>query len=79
MLTYTYQRFPGLKPLFFRPPYGDLPDLALAALDNRGYKKVFLWNQDAGDANDVDAQTQKNMYDGVSHTLIYRPLNLANF
>jgi peptidoglycan/xylan/chitin deacetylase (PgdA/CDA1 family) len=41
----------GLKPLYFRPPYGDLPDLAIAALENRGYKKAFLWNQDAGDAN----------------------------
>ena len=28
----------GLKPLYFRPPYGNINDLALQVLGQRGYK-----------------------------------------
>ena len=28
----------GLKPLYFRPPYGNINDLALKVLGYRGYK-----------------------------------------
>lgn len=37
----------GLKPLYFRPPYGAYNDLVLKVLAQRGYKKVFLWSDDS--------------------------------
>ncbi|KAL7411114.1 carbohydrate deacetylase [Mrakia frigida] len=55
----------GVKPLFFRPPYGNYNDLVLAALDNRGYKKVFIWNQDPGDSNGASVESQKALYDEI--------------
>ncbi|KAL7411042.1 carbohydrate deacetylase [Mrakia frigida] len=56
----------GVKPLYFRPPYGNYNDLVLAALDNRGYKKVFIWNQDTGDASGVSVASQKALYDQIA-------------
>jgi peptidoglycan/xylan/chitin deacetylase (PgdA/CDA1 family) len=55
----------GLKPLYFRPPYGSYNDLVLQVLSERGYKKVFLWSEDIGDANGESVQYSKNVYDGV--------------
>lgn len=55
----------GLKPLYFRPPYGNINDLALQVLGQRGYKKVFLWSDDVGDANGESPDYSKGVYDGV--------------
>jgi hypothetical protein len=45
----------GLKPLYFRPPYGSINDLALQVLADRGYKKVFLWSDDIGEPGESRA------------------------
>ncbi|KAK4684272.1 hypothetical protein P7C73_g5922, partial [Tremellales sp. Uapishka_1] len=34
----AFQKILGLKPLYFRPPYGNLNDNVLSVLDQRGYK-----------------------------------------
>lgn len=38
----------GLKPLYFRPPYGSYNDLVIKVLGERGYKKMFIWNAVTG-------------------------------
>ncbi|KAK8864144.1 hypothetical protein IAR55_001390 [Kwoniella newhampshirensis] len=55
----------GLKPLYFRPPYGSYNDLVLQVLAQRGYKKLFLWSEDTGDANGESAGYSQNVLDGV--------------
>jgi len=55
----------GLKPLYFRPPYGNINDLALQVLGYRGYKKVFLWSDDTGDANGESVDYSKSTLDAV--------------
>jgi peptidoglycan/xylan/chitin deacetylase (PgdA/CDA1 family) len=52
----------GLKPLYFRPPYGSINDLALQVLADRGYKKVFLWSDDIGDANGESVSYSDGVY-----------------
>jgi peptidoglycan/xylan/chitin deacetylase (PgdA/CDA1 family) len=32
----------GVKPIYFRPPYGEYNDLLMSALANRGYKSELL-------------------------------------
>ncbi|KAI7954930.1 hypothetical protein MJO28_005330 [Puccinia striiformis f. sp. tritici] len=39
----------GVKPLYMRPPYGEYNDVVLKVLGDRGYKGLFMWNQDSGD------------------------------
>uniref|UniRef100_A0A0S1MJ25 NodB homology domain-containing protein n=1 Tax=Phakopsora pachyrhizi TaxID=170000 RepID=A0A0S1MJ25_PHAPC len=41
----------GLKPLYFRPPYGEYNDVLLSVLSERGYKGLIMWNQDSGDSS----------------------------
>lgn len=36
----------GLKPLYFRPPYGAYNDRVLNVLRQRGYRKLFMWSDD---------------------------------
>ncbi|CAH7675919.1 expressed protein [Phakopsora pachyrhizi] len=43
----------GVKPLYFRPPYGAYNDLVLQVLAERGYKGLILWNQDLKDSDSV--------------------------
>lgn len=33
----------GVRPKYFRPPYGSYTDLVLKVLSERGYTKMFLW------------------------------------
>jgi hypothetical protein len=40
----------GIKPIWFRPPYGSYNDLVLQVLGERGYKYVALWTDDTGDS-----------------------------
>ncbi|WVR06675.1 hypothetical protein IAU60_003707 [Kwoniella sp. DSM 27419] len=58
----------GLKPLYFRPPYGAYNDQVLDVLAQRGYKKVFLWSDDTGDANGESVDYSKNVIDGVANS-----------
>jgi peptidoglycan/xylan/chitin deacetylase (PgdA/CDA1 family) len=36
----AFIRILGLKPLYFRPPYGSINDLVLQVLGSRGYKSA---------------------------------------
>jgi len=40
----------GVKPLYFRPPFGEFNDLVLQVLKDRGYKGLILWSQDSQDS-----------------------------
>ncbi|MBW0499901.1 hypothetical protein O181_039616 [Austropuccinia psidii MF-1] len=39
----------GIKPLYFRPPYGEYNQELLNLLSEKGYKGLILWSQDSGD------------------------------
>ncbi|ORY24583.1 putative deacetylase [Naematelia encephala] len=56
----------GVKPLYFRPPYGSYNDQVLQILADRGYKKVILWTEDTGDANGESVQFSENVIDGIN-------------
>ncbi|ORX37052.1 hypothetical protein BD324DRAFT_579268 [Kockovaella imperatae] len=64
-LETAFIRILGLKPLYFRPPYGNINDLALKVLGDRGYKKVFLWSDDTGDASGESVDYSKGVYDNI--------------
>lgn len=57
----------GLKPLYFRPPYGNYNDQVLSILAQRGYKKVFLWSDDTEDADGASVSFSENVLDGVAN------------
>ncbi|MBW0517720.1 hypothetical protein O181_057435 [Austropuccinia psidii MF-1] len=40
----------GVKPRFFRPPYGEYDEELLEILSEKGYKGLVLWSQDSGDS-----------------------------
>ncbi|KAA1085342.1 hypothetical protein PGT21_003963 [Puccinia graminis f. sp. tritici] len=40
----------GVKPLYFRPPYGEYNEVVLQVLRDRGYRGLILWSQDSGDS-----------------------------
>ncbi|OAV93311.1 hypothetical protein PTTG_00917 [Puccinia triticina 1-1 BBBD Race 1] len=40
----------GVKPLFFRPPYGEYNDDVIKVLRARGYKGLILWSEDSQDS-----------------------------
>ncbi|KAJ9094274.1 hypothetical protein QFC21_006100 [Naganishia friedmannii] len=62
----AFIRILGVRPLYFRPPYGEYNDLLLSALTARGYKKLFLWSDDTQDGNLVPVDQSKGVYDQVS-------------
>ncbi|KAA1111304.1 hypothetical protein PGTUg99_003998 [Puccinia graminis f. sp. tritici] len=41
----------GVKPLYFRPPFGEYNDIVLQVLQDRGYKGLILWSQDSQDSS----------------------------
>lgn len=41
----------GLKPKYFRPPYGKYNDQVLQVAAQRGYTKMILWSDDTQDAS----------------------------
>ncbi|CAH7685727.1 hypothetical protein PPACK8108_LOCUS20299 [Phakopsora pachyrhizi] len=49
----------GVKPLYFRPPYGEYNDLLLQVLGERGYKGLILWTNDSGDSMAVPPSPQE--------------------
>jgi peptidoglycan/xylan/chitin deacetylase (PgdA/CDA1 family) len=40
LVEQAFTKILGLKPLYFRPPFGSSNDLLLSALTNRGYKST---------------------------------------
>ena len=44
------QKILGLRPKYFRPPYGKYNDQVLAVASQRGYTKMILWSDDTGDS-----------------------------
>lgn len=40
----------GVKPLYFRPPYGEYNDDVIKVLKERGYKGMILWSEDSQDS-----------------------------
>jgi hypothetical protein len=65
----------GLKPLYFRPPYGSINDLALQVLADRGYKKVFLWSDDIGESGGYRIRTHLHTYT-PTHLHTYTPTHI---
>ncbi|ODN74206.1 hypothetical protein L202_07652 [Cryptococcus amylolentus CBS 6039] len=57
----------GVKPKYFRPPYGNINDNAMSVLENRGYSKVFLWSDDTEDSLDKGAARGEEVLDGVAN------------
>ncbi|EAL17197.1 hypothetical protein CNBN0250 [Cryptococcus deneoformans B-3501A] len=55
----------GVKPRYFRPPYGNINDNVLNVLSERGYTKVFLWSDDTGDANGESVSYSEGVLDNV--------------
>ncbi|WOO78040.1 Chitin deacetylase [Vanrija pseudolonga] len=64
-LETAFIRILGVKPLYFRPPFGSYNNLVLQVLRDRGYKKLFLWSDDTGDANGASVQSSKNTYNSI--------------
>jgi peptidoglycan/xylan/chitin deacetylase (PgdA/CDA1 family) len=58
----------GLKPLYFRPPYGETSDTLMAVLANRGYKKAFLWSDDTQDSDGATPAFSENIYTQIAKT-----------
>ncbi|KAH9816009.1 family 4 carbohydrate esterase [Melampsora americana] len=40
----------GVKPLYFRPPYGEYNRELVQVLKQRGYRAMVLWSHDSGDS-----------------------------
>ncbi|KAI9620891.1 hypothetical protein H4Q26_013566 [Puccinia striiformis f. sp. tritici PST-130] len=53
----SYDKILGVKPLYFRPPYGEYNDLVLQVLHDRGYKGLIMWSQDTADSLDAPASS----------------------
>ncbi|TYJ53883.1 hypothetical protein B9479_005505 [Cryptococcus floricola] len=62
----AFVRILGVKPLYFRPPYGNLNDKAKKVLGERGYKKIFMWSDDTEDANGASSGSSKKVLDGIA-------------
>lgn len=56
----------GLKPKYFRPPYGKYNDQVLQVATQRGYTKMILWSDDTQDAGGAPAWQSKQVYDGIN-------------
>ncbi|KAJ9099381.1 hypothetical protein QFC20_005734 [Naganishia adeliensis] len=74
----AFERILGKRPIYFRPPYGKYNDLLLAALENRGYRKMFLWSDDVQDGNGASAASQKGVYDSIANSYPNTHLVLAH-
>lgn len=58
----------GLKPTYFRPPYGNYNDLVLQVLRDRGYQKVFIWSDDTEDADGQSVSYGQNVITSAANT-----------
>lgn len=64
----AFIRILGLKPLYFRPPYGRYNDRVLNVLAQRGYKKLFLWSDDTGDSLGRSLDDQRGVMWNVANS-----------
>ncbi|KAH9821215.1 family 4 carbohydrate esterase [Melampsora americana] len=71
LIEIAMKKILGVKPRYFRPPYGDITDENLKVLKTRGYT-VVNWNFDSGDSLGVSATESKNRYDQTAR-LFPRP------
>ncbi|CEH18036.1 carbohydrate esterase family 4 protein [Ceraceosorus bombacis] len=62
----AFKRILGVKPLYFRPPYGNLNDQVLSVLAERGYRGVFLWDKDTEDADGAGVAHGKGVYNSIT-------------
>ncbi|KAG0146635.1 hypothetical protein CROQUDRAFT_62636 [Cronartium quercuum f. sp. fusiforme G11] len=52
LVEHAFIRILGVKPLWFRPPFGEYNDLVLQVLLERGYKGLVMWTGDTHDATE---------------------------
>ncbi|KAJ9094275.1 hypothetical protein QFC21_006101 [Naganishia friedmannii] len=64
----AFSKILGLKPLYFRAPYGETSDTLMTVLAQRGYKKNFLWSDDVGDSSLLGVDYGKELYDSIAET-----------
>jgi peptidoglycan/xylan/chitin deacetylase (PgdA/CDA1 family) len=58
----------GVKPKYFRPPYGNYNQNAVNVLKDRGYSKIWLWDVDSGDSLNASPDQQKNTLNGAANS-----------
>ena len=56
----------GLKPKYFRPPFGKYNDQVLQVAAQRGYTKMILWSDDTQDASGAPVWQSKQTYDNIN-------------
>jgi peptidoglycan/xylan/chitin deacetylase (PgdA/CDA1 family) len=58
----------GVRPTYFRPPFGSYNDLVIQVLKDRGYTKLFMWTDDTedGNRNGEDVPYAKSVYDRIA-------------
>ncbi|GMK57724.1 hypothetical protein CspeluHIS016_0405580 [Cutaneotrichosporon spelunceum] len=58
----------GVRPIYFRPPYGSYNDQVIQVLKDRGYSKLFMWTDDIedGNRNGEDVPFAKSVIDRVA-------------
>ncbi|KAH9822169.1 hypothetical protein DFH28DRAFT_947804 [Melampsora americana] len=72
----------GVKPLWFRPPYGEYNEVVLQVLQERGYKGLVLWSDDSGDSFAKPPSAEKmidafNQYPDKSNILSHETNSLT--
>ncbi|KAJ9117704.1 hypothetical protein QFC24_006418 [Naganishia onofrii] len=74
----AFKKILGLKPLYFRAPYGEMCDTLMRVLTERGYKKNFLWSDDVGDSSLLGVEYGKNVYKNISESKPQHPHMILN-
>ncbi|GAA97177.1 carbohydrate esterase family 4 protein [Mixia osmundae IAM 14324] len=76
----AFRKILGIKPKWFRPPYGAYNQAALDVLGNRGYS-VAMWSLDSGDStgaspasSDAQFDSQANQYPSPGIALSHETL-----
>lgn len=65
LIETAFKKILGIKPRYFRPPYGKINDNNLRILKERGYK-VINWSFASRDADGASPSESKNSYDQVA-------------
>jgi len=60
------QKILGLRPKYFRPPFGKYNDQVLAVASQRGYTKMILWSDDTGDSGGAPTWQSRQTYDRIA-------------
>ncbi|PWN54056.1 family 4 carbohydrate esterase [Violaceomyces palustris] len=64
----AFKKILGVKPLYFRPPFGNINTEAREVLAERGYQGAFLWDQDSGDSVGKSISYSDKIYRKTSNT-----------